>query len=66
MLCNMMDYDPVKSTISHPSPYYGSGSHLPGNAWQCESEILDPQRFTDPTPIHDGECPRCRRKLDEA
>lgn len=55
MFCNLMDYDPVKSTISHHSPYYGGGSHLSGNAWQCDSEILDPLRFKDPTPIRDGE-----------
>ncbi len=55
MFCNMMDYDPINSTIAHHSPYYGGGSHLSGNAWQCDSEILDPKRFTDPTPIRDGE-----------
>jgi hypothetical protein len=55
MFCNMMDYDPINSTITHHSPYYGGGSHLSGNAWQCDSEILDPKRFTDPTPLRDGQ-----------
>ena len=55
MFCNLMDYDEKKSTISHHSPYYGGGSYLSGNAWQCDSEILDPLRFTDRTPIRDGE-----------
>jgi len=55
LFCNLMDYDPVRSTISHHSPYYGGGSHLSGTAWQCDSEILDPLRFQDPTPIRDGE-----------
>ena len=55
LFCNLMDYDPVASTISHHSPYYGGGNHLTGTAWQCDSEILDPLRFKDPTPLRDGE-----------
>ncbi|EMI28571.1 Glycosyl hydrolase family 98 putative carbohydrate binding module [Rhodopirellula europaea SH398] len=55
LFCNLMDYDPVASKISHHSPYYGGGSHLSGTAWQCDSEILDTRRFRDPTPIRDGE-----------
>ncbi|KLU07454.1 putative transmembrane protein [Rhodopirellula islandica] len=55
LFCNLMDYDPVASKISHHSPYYGGGNHLSGTAWQCDSEILDPRRFRDPTPIRDGE-----------
>ncbi|HBJ36685.1 MAG TPA: glycosyl hydrolase [Planctomycetaceae bacterium] len=55
MFCNLMDYDPDASTISHHSPYYGSGSHLAGNAWQCDSEILDPRRLTDSTKLRDGQ-----------
>jgi hypothetical protein len=55
LFCNLMDYDPIKSTISHHSPYYGGGSHLAGTAWQCDSPILDPRRFGDLTPIRDGE-----------
>lgn len=55
LFCNLMDYDPVASKISHHSPYYGGGSHLAGTAWQCDSPILDPLRFTDPTPLLDGE-----------
>lgn len=55
MFCNLMDYDAKKGTIAHHSPYYGGGSHTAGNAWQCDSEILDPLRLNDPTPIRDGE-----------
>ncbi len=55
LFCNLMDYDSIKSTISHHSPYYGGGSHLAGTAWQCDSPILDPRRFGDLTPIRDGE-----------
>jgi len=55
LFCNLMDYDPVASKISHHSPYYGGGSHLAGTAWQCDSEILDPLRLTDSTSLHDGQ-----------
>lgn len=55
LFCNLMDYDPVASKISHHSPYYGGGSHLSGTAWQCDSPILDPLRLTDATPLLDGE-----------
>lgn len=55
LFCNLMNYDPVNSEISHHSPYYGGGNHLSGTAWQCDSEILDPRRFRDPTPLRDGE-----------
>ncbi|MCM2371210.1 NPCBM/NEW2 domain-containing protein [Aporhodopirellula aestuarii] len=55
LFCNLMDYDAAKGTISHHSPYYGGGSYLSGTAWQCDSEILDPLRFRDLTPLHDGE-----------
>ncbi len=55
LFCNLMDYDPKLSTISHHSPYYGGGTHLSGTAWQCDSPILDPRRFRDKTPLLDGE-----------
>ncbi|MCC9642869.1 NPCBM/NEW2 domain-containing protein [Rhodopirellula sp. JC740] len=55
LFCNLMDYDPVASKISHHSPYYGGGTHLSGTAWQCDSEILDPKRFRDATPLTDAE-----------
>ncbi|TWT92984.1 NPCBM/NEW2 domain-containing protein [Neorhodopirellula pilleata] len=55
LFCNLMDYEAEKGTISHHSPYYGGGNHLSGTAWQCDSEILDPLRFNDMTPIRDGE-----------
>lgn len=55
LFCNLVDYDPVQSTIGHHSPYYGGGNHLSGTAWQSDSPILDPQRFRDRTPIRDGQ-----------
>ena len=55
LFCNLMDYDPVTSKISHHSPYYGGGTHLAGTAWQCDSPILDPLRLTDSTPLLDGQ-----------
>ncbi len=55
LFCNLMNYDPKLSTISHHSPYYGGGTHLSGTAWQCDSPILDPRRFRDKTPLLDGE-----------
>ena len=55
LFCNLMNYDADARTISHHSPYYGGGTHISGTAWQCDSEILDPQSFTDLTPLFDGE-----------
>ncbi|TWU59992.1 NPCBM/NEW2 domain protein [Rubripirellula tenax] len=55
LFCNLMDYDAAKSTISHHSPYYGGGNRLSGTAWQCDSELLDPLRLRDTTPLRDGE-----------
>jgi len=39
--CNMSNWDPEKRAISHNSPYYGSGTHKRGAAWQVDSPILD-------------------------
>ncbi|MDM4018133.1 NPCBM/NEW2 domain-containing protein [Roseiconus lacunae] len=47
--CNLTDYDPDLSRISHNSPFYGRGYHLAGNAWLCDSEILAPKRIEDST-----------------
>ncbi len=55
IFCNLMDYNAQRGTIAHHSPYYGGGTYLQGTAWQCDSEILDPQRFQDATPLQDGE-----------
>ena len=55
IVCNLMNYDKKRGRISHHSPYYGGGSHLAGNAWQCDSEILDTLRFKDKTPLLDRE-----------
>jgi hypothetical protein len=53
IFCNLMNYD--GQTITHHSPYYGGGTFTSGVAWQCDSEILDPLRLTDATPLRDGE-----------
>lgn len=55
IVCNLMNYDKQRSRITHHSPYYGGGSHLAGNAWQCDSELLDTLRFRDKTPLLDRE-----------
>lgn len=41
IFCNMSKWDPEKRTISQNSPYYASGTHRNGTAWQVDSPILD-------------------------
>jgi hypothetical protein len=41
LFCNMSNWDPEKRTISQNSPYYASGTHRNGTAWQVDSPILD-------------------------
>jgi hypothetical protein len=41
LFCNMSNWDPEKRTISQNSPYYASGTHMNGTAWQVDSPILD-------------------------
>jgi endonuclease/exonuclease/phosphatase family metal-dependent hydrolase len=41
IFCNMSNWDEQARTISQNSPYYASGSHRSGNAWQVDSPILD-------------------------
>lgn len=41
IFCNLADWDPVKRTMSHHSPYYASGSNQGGTAWQVDSPLLD-------------------------
>ena len=41
IFCNMADWDAEKRILKHKSPYYASGSHRQGTAWQLDSPILD-------------------------
>ena len=41
IFCNLADWDPVKRTMSHHSPYYASGNSRGGTAWQVDSPLLD-------------------------
>ena len=41
IFCNMSNWDDVNRTISQNSPYYASGTHRGGTAWQVDSPILD-------------------------
>lgn len=41
IFCNLADWDPEKRTMSHHSPYYASGTHASGTAWQLDSPLLD-------------------------
>ncbi|MFO1491505.1 MAG: hypothetical protein U1F87_11460 [Kiritimatiellia bacterium] len=41
IFCNMSNWDPEQRTISQNSPYYASGSHIRGTAWQVDSPILE-------------------------
>ena len=53
---NLSDWDPVKHTFSHKSPYYASGSQKSGLAWQLDSPELDVANMALKTPmIRDGE-----------
>jgi heat shock protein HslJ len=47
LFCNMSNWDPEKRTISQNSPYYASGTHKGGTAWQVDSPILDLEFLTE-------------------
>jgi hypothetical protein len=44
---NMSRWDAETRRISQNSPYYASGSHQSGTAWQVDSAILDIKSITD-------------------
>ncbi|MFT5126793.1 MAG: hypothetical protein ACI8W8_000389 [Rhodothermales bacterium] len=44
---NMSRWDPDTRRVSQNSPYYASGSHVRGTAWQVDSAILDIDSITD-------------------
>lgn len=53
---NLSDWDPVKNTFVHKSPYYASGNHRGGTAWQLDSPELDIRNLGLKEPIiSDGE-----------
>ena len=56
IFCNMSNWDPEKRTISQNSPYYASGTHRNGTAWQVDSPILDLAVLAETEqPVHDGQ-----------
>jgi hypothetical protein len=56
LFCNMSVWDPQNRTISQNSPYYASGSHRSGTAWQVDSPILDVDLLAmRGAMVHDGQ-----------
>lgn len=47
IFCNMSNWDAEARTISQNSPYYASGTHMNGTAWQVDSPILDLEFLTE-------------------
>jgi hypothetical protein len=47
LFCNMSNWDDTRRTISQNSPYYASGTHRGGTAWQVDSPILDLDFLTE-------------------
>lgn len=41
IFCNLSRWDPERKTIRQTSPYYASGTHRNGTAWQVDSPLLD-------------------------
>ena len=53
---NLSDWDAKKNTFFHKSPYYASGTHRSGTAWQLDSPELDIKNLSLKSPmIQDGE-----------
>lgn len=56
LFTNLSDWDPVKNTFFHKSPYYASGNNRKGLAWQLMSPELDTKNLSLKAPlIQDGE-----------
>lgn len=56
IFCNLATWDEEKLTFRHQSPYYASGSHRGGTAWQLDSPELDiPSMLLKEPLIRDGE-----------
>jgi len=56
IFCNMSVWDAAARTMSQNSPYYASGTHRSGTAWQVDSPLLDLELLVarDP-PLEDGQ-----------
>ena len=56
IFCNLSRWDPEKRTMRQTSPYYASGTHRNGTAWQVDSPLLDPDLIPKKEPtFRDGE-----------
>ena len=56
IFCNLSRWDPDKRTMRQTSPYYASGTHRNGTAWQVDSPLLDPDLLSKTEPmLHDGQ-----------
>lgn len=56
LFCNMANWDETKRVMSQNSPYYASGSHRSGTAWQVDSPLLDFSLIREQGPkLMDGE-----------
>ncbi len=56
IFCNLAIWDAEKRTMRQSSPYYASGDHRKGTAWQVDSPLLDPQLLSEKTAmLQDGE-----------
>lgn len=51
IFCNLSRWDPEKRTMRQTSPYYASGTHRNGTAWQVDSPLLDPGLLTTREPL---------------
>ncbi|MFM7181398.1 MAG: glycosyl hydrolase, partial [Verrucomicrobiales bacterium] len=47
LFCNMSNWDEKTRVIRQNSPYYASGDHRAGTAWQVDSPILDIDSITN-------------------
>lgn len=56
LLMNMSNWDEAERRISQNSPYYASGTHRSGTAWQVDSPILEVESLGDPgNHVQDGQ-----------
>ena len=56
IFCNLSRWGPDKRTMRQTSPYYASGTHRNGTAWQVDSPLLDPDLLPKTEPmLHDGQ-----------
>jgi hypothetical protein len=49
IFCNLGTWDEEKRTMRQNSPYYASGTHRNGTAWQVDSPLLDPDLLGEKT-----------------